>query len=94
MSCRLISWHKMTLRMGNHPEIFRPAPNGNDLNRINVQVFKYMVAPHTFVDSIESLKCWSSNADSSINKMDARIYLFKPDIIVVTEIHISQAQFV
>ena len=36
-----VSQHKRILRMGNHPEIFRPALSRNDLNRINDQVFKY-----------------------------------------------------
>ena len=93
MSWRPVSWHKVTLRMGNYPETFRPALNRNDLNQINDQVFKYPTAPHTFVNSIKSLKCWSTNADSLINKMNelkARIYLFKPDIIVVTEIYPKQ----
>jgi len=45
---------------------------------------------HTSVKTIKSLKCWSTNADSLLNKLDelkARIYLFNPDIIAITEIY-------
>ena len=38
MTWRPLSQHKPTLRVGNHPETFRPALNGNDLNKINDQV--------------------------------------------------------
>ena len=42
------------------------------------------------IETIKSLNVWSTHADSLFNKLEelkARIYLFNPDIIAITEIY-------
>ena len=82
----------MTLRLGSLSEILRPAQNGLNYDpiRTNDQRFKNTAASHTPVKTVKSLKCWSTNADSLFNKIDelkARICVFNPDIITITEIY-------
>ena len=80
------------IRVGSHSETLRPAYNGlnYDPNRMNDLVFNDVATLHTSVKTMKSLKCWSTNVDSLFNKLDelkARIYLFNPDIIAITEVY-------
>ena len=92
MSWTLVNKHRMILGVGSHSETLRPTLNGlnYDPNQTNDHVFNNTTASFTSIKTIKSLKCWSTNADSLFNKMDelkARIYLFNPDIIAITEIY-------
>ena len=91
MTWILVNRENRILRVGSHSETLWPAYNGlnHDLiNRINDHVSNNTATSHVSTKAIKSLKCWSTNADSLYNKLDelkARIYLFNPDIIAITE---------
>ena len=79
-------------RVGSHSKILRPACNGLNYNpnQTNDHVLNDVATLHTSVKTMKSLECWSTNVDSLFNKLDelkARIYLFNPDIIAITEVY-------
>ena len=87
----LVIRHSKMIRVGSHSETLRPAYNGlYDLNRMNDHVFNDVTTLYTSGKTMKSLKCWSTNVDSLFNKLDelkARMYLFNPDIIAITEVY-------
>ena len=79
------------IRVGSYSETLRPAYNELcNPNQMNDHVFNDVTTLHTSVKTMKSLKCWSTNVNSLFNKLDelkARIYLFNPDIITITEVY-------